>query len=237
MQSKPDTYNALCKMDRIMKKRLAELVRTLSVLLFGFCITPVVFSADRYVVDSEQSFVRVAVKMCEPDILKGEFGNISGEIFLDESNLQNSSVDITVSAGNAVFDHEFHRTDNIKDIVMGKKILNTTKFPLITFKSTEVIPGNINQFQAYGEQSSVITATVKGEMTLVGATYPFEMEMTFHDKTGLTSKGRIVAAFSGFGSFKRSDFGVNYGLDRVGIRRMGDEVTVLVSITANRSRQ
>jgi polyisoprenoid-binding protein YceI len=62
------------------------------------------------------------------------------------------------------------------------------------------------------------------------------MEVTFHEKTGLTSKGRMVAAFSTFGSFKRSEFGVNYGLDRVGIRRMGDEVMVMTSITANRSQ-
>ena len=218
-----------------MKLRITRLLIILFVLFAGLCVTPAVFSAERYVVDSEQSFIRIAVKMCEPDILKGEFGNISGEIFLDEENLKNSRVDITISAGNAVFDHEFHRTDNIKDIVMGEKILNTMNFPVITFKSTEVIPGNSNQFQAYGEQSSVITAIVKGNMTLVGASYPFEMEMTFHDKTGITSKGRIVAAFSGYGKFNRSNFGINYGLDRVGIRRMGDEVTVLTSITANRS--
>ncbi|MEJ2180433.1 MAG: YceI family protein [Gammaproteobacteria bacterium] len=186
--------------------------------------------------DDEQSFVRIAAKMCEPDLLKGEFGRVSGEILLDEQNLENSSVTITVTAANAFFDHEFHRTDNIKDIVMGEKILNTLKFPLITFKSTEIILTNAQQFQAYGEQSSVITAIVKGDLTLVGVTHPFEMEVTFHEKTGLTSKGRLVAAFSTFGTFKRSDFGVVYGLDRVGIRRMGDEVMVMTSITANRSQ-
>ena len=206
------------------------------VFVCGLFSSPAVFSAERYIVDDEQSFVRIAAKMCEPDLLKGEFGHVSGEILLDEQNLENSSVTITVTAADAFFDHEFHRTDNIKDIVMGEKILNTLKFPLITFKSTEIIRTNADQFQAYGEQSSVITAIVKGDLTLVGVTHPFEMEVTFHDKTGLTSKGRVVAAFSTFGTFKRSDFGVIYGLDRVGIRRMGDEVMVMTSITANRSQ-
>lgn len=208
----------------------------LLIFLGGLVFPAAVFSAERYTVDGEQSFVRIAAKMCEPDLLKGEFGRISGEILLDEQKLENSSVTITVTAADAVFDHEFHRTDNIKDIVMGEKILNALKFPLITFKSTEIIPTNTQQFQAYGEQSSVITATVKGNLTLVGVTHPFEMEVTFHNNTGLTSKGRMVAAFSTFGTFKRSDFGVNYGLDRVGIRRMGDEVMVMTSITANRSQ-
>lgn len=208
---------------------------SLLVLLCGFFLSPAVFSAERYIVDSEQSFIRIAAKMCEPDLLKGEFGRISGEILLDEENLEKSSVTITVTAGDAVFDHEFHRTDNIKDIVMGEKILSVIKFPLITFKSTQIIRTNADQFRAYGEQASVITAIVKGDMTLVGVTRPFEMEVTFHQDTGLTSKGRMVAAFSTYGTFKRSDFGVNYGLDRVGIRRMGDEVMVMTSITANRS--
>ena len=193
-------------------------------------------SAEKYTVDSEQSFVRVATKMCEPDILKGEFGVVEGEIILDESDLSNSSVSISVSVANAVFDHEFHRTDNIKDIVMGEKILKAIKFPLISFKSTEIIPTNSQQFSAYGEKSNVITAIIKGQLTLVGVTRSFEMEASFHTETGLTNKGRMVAAFSTFGTFKRSDFGVNYGLDRVGIRKMGDEVMVMSSITANRAQ-
>ena len=209
---------------------------SLVALICGLFFPPSVFSAERYTVDSEQSYVRIAAKMCEPDLLKGEFGNVSGEILLDEENLENSSVTITVTAADAIFDHEYHRTDNIKDIVMGEKLLKVLKFPLITFKSTEIIRTDAQQFRAYGEESSVITAIVKGNLTLVGVTHSFEMEVTFHEKMGLTNKGRIIAAFSTFGTFKRSDFGVAYGLDRVGIRRMGDEVMVMTSITANRSR-
>ena len=213
----------------------ARLYGSLLIFLCVFFSSPAVFSAERYTVDGDQSIIRIAAKMCEPDLLKGEFGSVSGEIILDEKNLENSSVTISVSAADALFDHEFHKTDNIKDIVMGKKILSVLNFPLITFKSTEVIVTNADQFKAYGESSSIITATIKGDMTLVGETRPIEMEATFHEETGKTSKGRMVAAFSTFGSFKRSDFGVLYGLDRVGIRRMGDEVTVMTSITANRS--
>jgi len=208
---------------------------SLLLLLGGLVAAPDAFPAERYIIDSDQSFVRIAAKMCEPDLLKGEFGHVSGEILLDEKNLENSSVSITVSARDAVFDHDFHRTDNIRDIVMGEKILKVLHFPVITFKSTKIVRNKSRQFKAYGKQSSVITATIKGDMTLVGETHPFEMEATFHDKTGMTSEGRMVAAFSTYGTFKRSVFGVTYGLDRVGIRRMGDEVMVLSSITANRS--
>ncbi len=56
-------------------------------VLCGIVCTPAAFSGERYTVDGEQSFVRIAVKMCEPDLLKGEFGNISGEILLGEENV------------------------------------------------------------------------------------------------------------------------------------------------------
>jgi len=191
--------------------------------------------AQRYVIDSEQSFVRIAAKMCMPDLLKGDFGSLSGEVYLDERNLSNSRITLSVKTADVIFDHEFHQTDNIKDIVMSDKLLNAMNFPLISFTSREIIVTNSQQFQAYGAQSSVITATVKGELTLVGVTRPFDIAVTFHQDTGMTANGRVVAAFSAYGSFKRSGFGVNYGLDRVGIRRMGDEVMVMASITANRS--
>jgi polyisoprenoid-binding protein YceI len=218
----------------MMSKR-AGLYGPLSILLCGLLVCPAAFAADRYTVDSEQSFIRVATKMCEPDLLKGEFGHVTGEILLDEDKLEKSSVTLTVTVADAVFDHDLHRTDNIRDIIMGKKILKAAEYPVISFKSTEITPTNTQQFSAYGQTSSVITARVKGELTLVGETHPIELEVTFHDKTGMTGKGRMVAAFSAFGTFERSAFGVVYGLDRVGIRRMGDEVMVMASVTANRS--
>ena len=59
-------------------------------LICGFFYSTAVFSAQRYTVDGEQSFIRIATKMCQPDLLKGEFGSVSGEIILDEENLENS---------------------------------------------------------------------------------------------------------------------------------------------------
>lgn len=206
------------------------------ILLLGAWLGPGAHAAERYTVDRAQSFVRIAAKMCEPDVLKGEFGDVSGEIRLDETNLENSSITLTLNVADVVFDHEFHRTDNIKDIALGERLLNVIKFPLVTFKSTHVVRTNEQKIESYGESSRIIVATVKGELTLVGVKRPFEMEVTFHESTGLTKDGRIVAAFSALGTLKRSDFGVIYGLDRVGIRRMGDEVMVMASITANRSQ-
>ncbi len=198
--------------------------------------TSVAYPAERYVVDTEQSFIRIAAKMCQPDILKGDFVDVTGEVLLDEEDLEKSSVKLIVNTGSAVYDHEYHLSDNINDIVSSDKILNVLRFPLATFQSTEVKQLNSQEFEFYGKQSSVITASVKGNLTLVGMTHPMEMEITFHNRQGMTSEGREVAAFSAWGTILRSNFGVNYGNDRVGIRKMGNEVMVMASITANRAK-
>ena len=92
----------------------------------------------------------------------------------------------------------------------------------MTFKSTKV------------EQTSDFTADVTGDLTLMGVARPFTMEVTFDKDQGLMASGRQLAAFSAYGKFKRSDFRNYYGLDRLGIRKIGDEVTVLIVATGVR---
>lgn len=178
--------------------------------------------AVTYIIDPEQSHIRFAAKMCEADLLMGEFHRLSGTIELDETHPENTRVEVSVDASSATFNKEYHREDHIDSIVKGEKFLHVDRYPTITFKGTSIT------------QTSPTTANLTGQMTLVGQTHPFSMEVTFHDDTGMTMNGRELAAFSAYGTFQRSDFGINYALDRVGIRRIGDEVTVLMSIAATR---
>jgi hypothetical protein len=41
-----------------------------------------------------------------------------------------------------------------------------------------------------------------------------------------------TVAFSAYGTFNRSDWTLLYGLDRVGIRRMSDEVQIFITTSA-----
>ena len=172
--------------------------------------------------DPTQTKVKFVTKMCEADILEGEFQEVSGTFYFDEQAPEKSWVKVTLTPASLLYSREFHRDDHIKTIIESEKLLNTLQFPVISFESETV------------EVTSDITANVTGTLTLVGESHPFTMEITFHNDVGETTKGRELAAFSAYGTFKRSDFNILYGLDRIGIRKMGDEVMVLVTAAGKR---
>lgn len=175
-----------------------------------------------YKIDNDQTHVRFASKMCEADLLLGEFAKVGGEIYFDENDPSKSYANIEIDPSSAGFNKEYHGEDHIETIVKGKKFLNIVNFPKIKFKTTKL------------EKTSDTTANITGEMSLVGIEHPLTLEVTFHQDRGGEKGDRHFVAFSGYGKFKRSDHGIMYALDRIGIRRIGDEVTVMISVVANK---
>ncbi|HTK84476.1 MAG TPA: YceI family protein [Patescibacteria group bacterium] len=198
-------------------------MKKLLLILVG-CVLPASAQAATaaYKLDPDQSHVRFADKMCEADLLMGDFRGVKGTIWFDEEHPDKSRVEVTIDARSGVYSKEMHKGEAIKTIIEGKNFLDVEKYPVIIFKSTKV------------EQTSDFTADVNGDLTLMGITHPFTMEVTFDKDQGKTANDRQLAAFSAYGKFKRSDFRNYYGLDRLGIRKIGDEVTVLIVATGVR---
>jgi len=188
-----------------------------TLILIAFMPFTAAASGNLYTLDPTQTKVKFATKMCEADILEGEFQDVTGTFYFDETAPEKSWVEVTIVPASTVYSRDFHRDDHIKTIIDGEKLLNIKDFPLITFKSTDV--------KVTGET----TADVTGLLTLVGESHPMTLEITFHKDVGESMAGRQLAAFSAYGTFNRSDFNVLYGLDRIGIRRMGNEVMVLIN--------
>src|SRR6185295_14141066 len=88
--------------------------------------------ADTYVIDPAQTRVRIAVKMCEADLLIGDFVDVEGKFSFDEKEVEKSQVGVNIKAASGKYNHEMHKTDPIKSIIEGEKILDTQKFPDIT---------------------------------------------------------------------------------------------------------
>ncbi|PCI56206.1 MAG: hypothetical protein COB36_05345 [Alphaproteobacteria bacterium] len=177
-----------------------------------------------YDIDQNQSFARFVTKMCTADIIKGEFLNFSGQIYFDEWEPTNSWIDVTLDASSLSLDHEFHKDEILKDIIEGSKILKTSLFSTIKLKSTKI------------ERTSINTGIMVADLTLVGETHPITLEITFENKMTDRYATKIdpnKVSFSAYGTFKRSEWNVLYGLDRVGIRRMSDDVQVFISAVAN----
>jgi len=175
-----------------------------------------------YDIEKDKTSVRFVTKMCTADIIQGRFNEFSGQIYFDEFEPENSWVDVTIDTSSLSLDKEMHGNHIIKDVIEDVDILNIKKFTTIRLKSTKL------------ERTSMNTGFMIADLTLMGETHPVKLEVTFENtmKDKYARKiddGKVV--FSAYGTFKRSEWNLLYGLDRVGIRRMGDEVQIFVTVT------
>lgn len=92
------------------------------------------------------------------------------------------------------------------DIVKGSQFLDTAKFPQIVFKSERV------------RMTGARSMEISGTLTLHGVTRPMVLTATFNGSyPGMPKMDpHARAGFSAHGSFKRSDFGMTYGLPAPG---------------------
>jgi polyisoprenoid-binding protein YceI len=104
------------------------------------------------------------------------------------------------------------------DEMLGPQWFDAAQFPRINFRSTSV------------ELTGANTARILGDLTLHGITKPITLEATFNGGYAghpLEPRGRI--GFSAHGGFKRSDFGIAYGIPAPGSNMgVGDEVEVII---------
>jgi len=109
------------------------------------------------------------------------------------------------------------------DQLLGKDWLNATVFPQITFRSTKV------------ERTGDNTARISGELSLHGVKQPIVLEATYNGGyAGHPMDPHARIGFSAHGTFKRSDFGISYGIPAPGTT-MGVSDAVEVSIETEMS--
>lgn len=140
----------------------------------------------------------------------GMFHDFDGTVDYDTANIENSKVDVTIKAASVDMG-----TKPWDDHVKNADLLNVEKFPDITFKSTSVKKTGDN------------TADITGDLTIMGVTKPVVLKTVQNKVDKHPMKGTPHAGFSATTSFKRSDFGVKYGLPNV-----GDDVTVRLEVEA-----
>lgn len=138
----------------------------------------------------------------------GKFTGYSGTINFDPEAPESSSVDVSIDAKSVDLNNA-----KWNDHVKSADILDTEKFPTITFKSTKI--------EVTGEK----TANITGDLTLHGVTKPVVLATVFNKLDKHPMNGHTVAGFSATARFKRSDFGVNYGLPNI-----GDDVSIVIEV-------
>lgn len=144
------------------------------------------------------------------------FTDFTAALAFDPQNPQAMTITATVKIASLTT----HYPDPALDfdaVLTGADFLDAAQFPEASFTSTAVTPTGAN------------TADVTGDLTIHGLTRPVTLQVSYNGGWGnmpLDPAGARIG-FSARGSFKRSEFGVGFGVPAPGTTLgVGDEVTL-----------
>ncbi len=176
--------------------------------------------AGAYVSDPNHASVSFKLQHLGLAFYSMKFKTFDATVSFDPANIAASSVTASIKAadilagypGDYVASHAGTKfTSWEDDLANSTNFLDAGQHPTITFVSTSVEPS--------GERSAKVT----GDLTLKGVTKPVTLDVIFAGESASHPFGKVPAiGFSATGTFKRSDFGLDYLLPSI----VGDEVHV-----------
>ena len=145
----------------------------------------------------------------------GQFRKVDANLVLDPKNPEASSVAASIDAAslntNVLVSPGFDKS------LTGPEWLDAGAHPKITFKSTKVT------------KTGPDTADIAGDFTLKGVTRSVVLKARFNGGYKPNAMDGARVGFSATTSFKRSDFGISYGIPAPGTKMgVGDEVEVII---------
>ncbi|PIB91088.1 YceI family protein [Caulobacter sp. FWC2] len=145
------------------------------------------------------------------------FADFDAKLNFDQNNAAASTLEATINPRSLTLPAP---PEGFLAELVGPQWLNTATYPVITFKSTKV------------ETTGPDTGKVTGDLTLHGVTKPVVLDVTYNGGyPGHPMDPHARIGFSAKGAFKRSDFGIAYGVPAPGTT-MGVSDEVLVTIEA-----
>jgi polyisoprenoid-binding protein YceI len=166
---------------------------------------------ETYMIDKVHSMANFKIRHLFSKV-SGTFSDLTGTIWLDKGNLEASRVDATINVHSVDTNHK--KRDNH---LRSKDFFHVDKYPIMRFVSTSV--------KATGKNEGVMS----GELTIHGVTRAVKLPFKILG-FGPDPWGGYRSGFEAGIMLKRSDFGINYGLDQKGGGAVGDEVEVTILI-------
>jgi polyisoprenoid-binding protein YceI len=154
------------------------------------------FAVDTYNIDPNHTYPSFEADHAGMSSFLGKFTKTTGKITLDRA-AKTGSVDVLIDANSVEFGHAKLNQD-----VKGDKFFNIGKFPTITYK------GNSIKF------NGDTPVAIEGELTMLGVTKPVTLTLTRFKCMEHPMLKREWCGANATGQFKRSDFGMDYGVPR-----------------------
>ena len=141
---------------------------------------------------------------------RAQFAKMEGQLTFDPKQPQAMSVTATIDPKSLELPAP---PAGFKEALLGKDWLDAAAYPQITFRSTKV------------DLTGANSARVTGDLTLHGVTKPVILDLTFNGGYAANAFDGARIGFSGHGAFRRSDFGISYGMPAPGTNMgVGDQV-------------
>ncbi|HEU4839313.1 MAG TPA: YceI family protein [Micavibrio sp.] len=180
-------------------------------LLTVLCLlvsSPARAEIEAYAVDLPHTQVLFSVGHLGFSHSHGRFRDIKGGFEFNRSEPEKSKINVTIQTASVdMADKSWN------DAVMGEDYFDVNKYPAMTFVSRNIT--------LTGEK----TAQITGDLTLLGATKPVILDVTFNKADKHPFSGKYVAGFSAHASINRSDFGMTSGVPWV-----SDRVDIIVEV-------
>lgn len=200
-------------MFNILKFRGIHLAAGALFLAGGLLLSPVESQAEPadFVLDPDHTYITFFVSHLGFSDMAGMFRKSEGSFTYDEEAKELKSATITVKT-DSVFSNHDKRDQHLR----GADFLNVGEFPEMTFVASKA------------EKTSDTEGKVTGDLTLLGVTKPITLDVTFNKAGNYPfGDGHYALGFDAVGSFKRSDFGMSYGVDG---NIVGDEIKLVIGV-------
>jgi len=171
--------------------------------------------AGAYQVDKAHTSLLFRVSHLGFSTYTGRFTRLDAQLQFNPDDLASSRVTVNIDPRSIEADNA---PSGFMQTLAGKDWLDADRFGELAFRSTAVQVTGPGTFQ------------IRGELTLHGVTHPITLDAHYNGGyAGHPYEPRARVGFSAQGSFKRSDFGVAYGVPAPGTTfGVGDQVQVVL---------
>ena len=171
--------------------------------------------AGAYTLDKAHSTLTFRLNHLGFSNYTARFTGFDAQLQFDPANPPGSTLNVTIDPRSLDLNNP---PAGFADTLRGPEWLDAAKFPQMTFRSTSV------------EVTGTNAMRINGDLTLHGVTHPVTLDATFNGGyAGHPMDPHARIGFSVHGAFKRSDFGIAYGIPAPGTTMgVGDEVQVII---------
>lgn len=169
--------------------------------------------AETYKIDSQHSFPHFGVDHFGVSTIWGRFDKMGGTFMIDKAGKKGSVELVIDTASVTTGDSDKGSRPRTRDEHLRQAdFFNSTEFPRMTYKSTNV------------KFSGDAPSEIEGQLTLLGVTKPVNIKIDRWTCKDHPMSKKPMCGGNASGSFKRTDFGMKFGVPNV-----GDEIKLMIN--------